>query len=92
MNLDTIPCGSSASLMKCKTETNRIASGRLKSISRRVSGDADAGEPVVPGAGRRWPRRLLSKGAGGGPCKLGPAQMCELEAVLAAGPAARGVG
>ncbi|HEV8276371.1 MAG TPA: helix-turn-helix domain-containing protein [Streptosporangiaceae bacterium] len=30
---------------------------------------------------------LLSKGPGGGPCKLSPAQMRELEAVLEAGPA-----
>ena len=33
---------------------------------------------------------LLSKGPGGGPCKLSPAQVRELEAVLAAGPAAWG--
>jgi transposase len=33
---------------------------------------------------------LASKGPGGGPCKLSPAQVGELEAVLAAGPAAWG--
>ena len=33
---------------------------------------------------------LLSKGPGGGPCKLSPAQVRELEAVLDAGPAASG--
>ena len=33
---------------------------------------------------------LLSKGPGGGPCKLSPAQVRELEAVLEAGPAAWG--
>ena len=33
---------------------------------------------------------LLSKGPGGGPCKLTPAQMRELEAVLEAGPAVWG--
>jgi putative transposase len=33
---------------------------------------------------------LASKGPGGGPCKLSPAQVCELEAVLEAGPAAWG--
>ena len=33
---------------------------------------------------------LLSKGPGGGPAKLSPAQVRELEAVLAAGPAAWG--
>jgi transposase len=33
---------------------------------------------------------LASKGAGGAPCKLSPAQVAELEAVLDAGPAAAG--
>ena len=33
---------------------------------------------------------LASKGPGGGPCKLSPAQVGELEAVLEAGPAAWG--
>src|SRR6266487_405990 len=33
---------------------------------------------------------LMSKGPGGGPCKLTPAQVGELEAVLEAGPAAWG--
>jgi transposase len=33
---------------------------------------------------------LMSKGPGGGPCKLTPAQVRELEAVLEAGPAAWG--
>jgi len=33
---------------------------------------------------------LASKGPGGGPCKPSPAQVCELEAVLEAGPAAWG--
>src|SRR5215469_525601 len=33
---------------------------------------------------------LASKGPGGGPCKLSPAQVRELEAVLEAGPAAWG--
>jgi len=46
----------------------------------------------------RWRRALVaggraalaSKGPGGGPCKLSPAQVRELEAVLEAGPAAQG--
>src|SRR5258707_6241620 len=46
----------------------------------------------------RWRRALAaggraalrSKGPGGGPCKLTPAQVGELEAVLEAGPAAWG--
>src|SRR6266508_5994077 len=33
---------------------------------------------------------LLSKGPGGGPCKLSPAQVRELETVLEAGPAVWG--
>jgi len=33
---------------------------------------------------------LMSKGPGGGPCKLSPAQVRELEAVLEAGPAVWG--
>ncbi len=33
---------------------------------------------------------LASKGAGGAKCKLSPAQLAELEAVLEAGPAACG--
>ena len=33
---------------------------------------------------------LASKGPGGGPCKLSPAQVRELQAVLEAGPAAQG--
>src|SRR5947199_2609980 len=33
---------------------------------------------------------LASKGAGGGPCKLSPGQLRELETVLEAGPAAWG--
>ena len=33
---------------------------------------------------------LLSKGPGGGPCKLSPAQVRELQDVLDAGPAAQG--
>ena len=33
---------------------------------------------------------LMSKGPGGGPCKLAAAQVSELEAVLDAGPAAQG--
>jgi transposase len=33
---------------------------------------------------------LMSKGPGGGPCKLSPAQAGQLEAVLDAGPAAQG--
>ena len=33
---------------------------------------------------------LISKGPGGGPCKLSPAQVRELEAVLEAGPAVQG--
>jgi transposase len=35
---------------------------------------------------------LLSKGPAGGPCKLSPAQVRELEAVLEAGPAVWGWG
>ena len=36
------------------------------------------------------PEALASKGAGGAKCKLSPAQVAELEAVLDAGPAACG--
>jgi putative transposase len=54
--------------------------------------------PVTRMPANRWRRALaaggraalLSKGPGGGPCKLTPAQLGELEAVLAAGPAAWG--
>jgi transposase len=38
----------------------------------------------------RWRRALASKGPGGARCKLTPAQVGELEAVLDAGPAAWG--
>jgi transposase len=43
---------------------------------------------AVDGCGRR--AALASKGAGGARCKLTPAQLCELEAVLDAGLAAWG--
>lgn len=42
---------------------------------------------ALAGGGRA---ALASKGPGGGPCKLSPAQVGELEAVLEAGPAAWG--
>ena len=42
---------------------------------------------MAAGAGRA---ALVSKGPGGGPSKLSPAQLRELEAVLEAGPAVRG--
>jgi transposase len=38
----------------------------------------------------RWRRALASKGAGGAKCKLSPAEVRELEAVLEVGPAACG--
>ena len=54
-----------------------------------VPGVADEREPVAAGAGRGRPEVLASKGAGGAQCKLTPAQVAELEAVLEEGPAAR---
>jgi transposase len=45
------------------------------------------------GGGGHWLRggaALASRGAGGAKCKLAPAQLAELEMVLAAGPAASG--
>jgi transposase len=47
-------------------------------------GVADVGEPVAAGAG------VASKGPGGARCKLTPAQLRELAAVLEAGSAAWG--
>jgi putative transposase len=38
----------------------------------------------------RWRRALATRGAGGAKCKLGPAQIAELEAALGTGPAAWG--
>jgi hypothetical protein len=51
-----------------------------------VPGVADAGEPVVAGAGRRRETSAGLQGAGGARCKLTPVQLRELEAVLNAGP------
>jgi transposase len=45
---------------------------------------------VAAGPGRGGREALASKGAGGVQCKLAPAQLGELEAVLDAGPAAAG--
>ena len=45
---------------------------------------------MAAGAGGGRPGRAASKGAGGAQCKLSPAQVAELEAVLDAGPAAAG--
>jgi putative transposase len=45
---------------------------------------------VAAGAGCRRRQALVSKGSGGARCKLSPAQVRELEAVLDAGPAAWG--
>src|SRR5260370_30663084 len=55
---------------------------------------------VTQMSANRWRRALaaggraalISKGPGGGPCKLSPAQVQELGAVLGAGPAAGGGG
>ena len=55
---------------------------RVSAGCRRTGG----GGRWPPAGGRRWPRR----GAGGAKCKLSPAQLAELEAVLEAGPAASG--
>jgi transposase len=53
---------------------------------KAVPGVADVSEPLAAG-GRA---ALASKGAGGARCKLTPAQLRELEAVLDAGPAVWG--
>jgi putative transposase len=45
---------------------------------------------VAAGAGAGGREALASRGAGGAKCKLSPAQLAELEAVLDAGPAASG--
>jgi transposase len=66
------------------------AGGSDREIARRFR--------VTRMSANRWRRALaaggraalLSKGPGGGPCKLTSAQLRELEAVLAAGPAAWG--
>jgi hypothetical protein len=53
-----------------------------REVAKRVPGVADVGEPVaavLAGGGRA---ALASKGAGGAQCKLTPAQLAELEAVL----------
>jgi len=66
------------------------AGGQRPGGGRAVPGIADVGEPVAAGAGRWGEQALASKGAGGARCKLSPAQLRELEAVLDAGPAAWG--
>jgi hypothetical protein len=45
---------------------------------------------VAAGADRWWPGGVDVEGPAGGPCKLTPAQLRQLEAVLEAGPAAWG--
>ena len=45
---------------------------------------------MAAGAGAGGREALASRGAGGAKCKLSPAQLAELEAVLDAGPAASG--
>jgi putative transposase len=52
--------------------------------------DPDVGQPPAASAGRRRPAALASKGAGGARCRLSPAQLDELQALLDAGPAAWG--
>jgi Winged helix-turn helix len=55
-----------------------------------VSGDPDVGQPVAAGAGRRWPAGTGLEGPGRGCCRLSPAQLDELQALLDAGPTAWG--
>src|SRR6266700_2532312 len=61
---------------------------RRHEVSRWRRPGRDGAGP--PGAGAGGRDALASKGAGGAKCKLTPAQVAELEAVLDAGPAACG--
>jgi transposase len=63
--------------------SDREVAGRFR-VSRM---SANRWRRALAGGGRA---ALVSKGPGGGPCKLSPAQVRELEMVLDAGPAAWG--
>ena len=63
--------------------SDRVVAGRFR-VSRM---SANRWRRALAAGGRA---ALMSKGPGGGPCKLTPAQVGELEAVLEAGPAAWG--
>ena len=82
---------------RARREQVRLAAAELidagasdREVARRLR--------VTPMSVNRWRRALAgggraalaSKGAGGARCKLTPVQLDELEAVLAAGPAAQG--
>jgi len=80
---------------RARREQVRLAAADLmeagasdREVARAVPGEQDVGEPVAAGAGRWWPGGFGVEGAWWGPCKLSAAQVRELEAVLAAGPAA----
>ena len=63
--------------------SDRVVAGRFR-VSRM---SANRWRRALAAGGRA---ALLSKGPGGGPCKLTPAQVRELETALEAGPAAWG--
>jgi transposase len=82
---------------RARREQVRLAAAEL--IEAGASDREVAGRfRVTRMSANRWRRALAvggraalaSKGPGGGPCKLAPGQVRELEAVLAAGPAAWG--
>jgi transposase len=84
------------------TERARREKVRLEAAAMIEAGDSDLEVArrlrVSRMSANRWRRALeaggrealASKGAGGAKCKLTPAQLAELEAVLGAGPAACG--
>src|SRR6266576_5755980 len=63
--------------------SDRVVAGRFR-VSRM---SANRWRRALAAGGRA---ALLSKGPGGGPCKLSPGQLRELETVLEAGPAVWG--
>jgi transposase len=82
---------------RARREQVRLAAAELIEAG---AGDREVGRRfrVSRMSANRWRRALaaggraalMSKGPGGGPCKLTPAQVGELEAVLEAGPAVWG--
>jgi transposase len=82
---------------RARREQVRLAAADLIEVG---AGDQEVARRfrVTRMSANRWRRALaaggraalLSKGPGGGPCKLSPAQVLELEAALEAGPAVWG--
>ena len=83
---------------RARRERVRLAGGGADRGRGQRPGDREAVPGVADVGVNRWRRALAaggraalaSKGAGGAQCKLTPAQVAELEAVLDAGPAACG--